>query len=956
MKLFCVLLAAAAAWGQSVYSGTASSNGTATYANVAHDDSLYVAPAALGGDDDNDCTIDLPCLTPQYATSLAKPGQTVVFRNGYYFLTAPWSFNNTNSGSSDAVRITYKSYPGESPVISAGKKISGTWTVDGTINCGSDCRAYYIDLNASQYVNFEALFYNGARKPRIRTTNSTSYRYNANQAIQDQSGAACVVASTMAQANVACGCPSSGLDYDGDGGLENCALSQNANTPDWMCNASGSTYMCFNKFRYPGSDVPSAPHGLGLGDVEIINFEKWTVSRLRLQSAASGVATLSGPAVTSTNQGFLAGHRFLVENISPKDSVAVLTSGQWYLDRCPGCAYDATTPASTWRLYYLAATGENPNNDEVIVPQLEQIIDATGLQYVTFSGLTFSHDNYIVGQYGLGERQGLPLVPAALHFANSKNVVVDSSYISHTQGWGLEFVTTGSGSTSGNRFVDSLAYDIGAGGVRIGMSPASGDTDAKVPQNILIQNNEIAHTGQYDASGIGSVVWIGNAHHVTVTHNELHHAYSGAIGNGFKLGRVQTGSSTSYTHDNWITYNLIHDIGLGVTNDFGGVYSATSLSPNCPTQGQPQLTPVNTYCNHIVGNVIHDIVHDTSSTPGDGYNGIGIYNDQGTSANDVRNNLIYRTADSCLFNNLSDRTSDTYEQWNLFSNNVLAACGSNKSQVKVVLKRGGNNAHSFTFQNNIVSWWQGAYAQQKPGNWGCFDDAHNPVACTSRFALDHNLWWYKTGQTPMFATCTNYSCGVGACGVAYNCYSGVSAWQAATGEDAGSVDNINPQFRNPAADDYTPTADLSSINFAPFDTSQAGRLTIGSRAPVSLKDSFPTNPLSPDDYGDDGGIPTLSINPSALTFTAQQVGTSSPAKTITLTNTGAATVMINAVTTSGDFSRSGNCGSDLDAGESCTILVVFTPTVSGTRSGAITVLDNANGNPHVINLSGTGTS
>jgi len=65
-------------------------------------------------------------------------------------------------------------------------------------------------------------------------------------------------------------------------------------------------------------------------------------------------------------------------------------AGQWFLDR-------STTP---WTLTYLANTGENPTTDSVIVPQASQVMVANGLQYVTFTGLTFEHDNFIVPAVG----------------------------------------------------------------------------------------------------------------------------------------------------------------------------------------------------------------------------------------------------------------------------------------------------------------------------------------------------------------------------------------------------------------------------------------------------------------------------------------------------------------------------------------------------------------------------
>src|SRR5207247_4850984 len=89
-------------------------------------------------------------------------------------------------------------------------------------------------------------------------------------------------------------------------------------------------------------------------------------------------------------------------------------------------------------------------------------------------------------------------------------------------------------------------------------------------------------------------------------------------------------------------------------------------------------------------------------------------------------------------------------------------------------------------------------------------------------------------------------------------------------------------------------------------------------------------------------------------------GTTSPAKSVTLKNTGTASLTITSIaitgTNAGDFAQTHSCGSSLTAGASCTISVTFKPTASGTRSAALSVSDNAAGSPQKVNLSGIGTT
>jgi N-acetylneuraminic acid mutarotase len=98
----------------------------------------------------------------------------------------------------------------------------------------------------------------------------------------------------------------------------------------------------------------------------------------------------------------------------------------------------------------------------------------------------------------------------------------------------------------------------------------------------------------------------------------------------------------------------------------------------------------------------------------------------------------------------------------------------------------------------------------------------------------------------------------------------------------------------------------------------------------------------------------LSIAPKSLKFGNQRVGTTSPAKTLTVTNSSGLTVTFTGIRTTGDFAQTNTCDTNLTAHASCTINVTFKPTAIGTRNGTLTLQDNATNNPQVVNLTGTG--
>jgi uncharacterized protein (DUF2141 family) len=100
--------------------------------------------------------------------------------------------------------------------------------------------------------------------------------------------------------------------------------------------------------------------------------------------------------------------------------------------------------------------------------------------------------------------------------------------------------------------------------------------------------------------------------------------------------------------------------------------------------------------------------------------------------------------------------------------------------------------------------------------------------------------------------------------------------------------------------------------------------------------------------------PTPYLFPSALNFGTQTVGTTSTALVTTLSNSGNATLKIAGIAVSGDFVETNTCGRQLAIGKSCAIRVSFKPTTKGTRTGTITITDQAFVSPQLIHLVGVG--
>jgi hypothetical protein len=101
--------------------------------------------------------------------------------------------------------------------------------------------------------------------------------------------------------------------------------------------------------------------------------------------------------------------------------------------------------------------------------------------------------------------------------------------------------------------------------------------------------------------------------------------------------------------------------------------------------------------------------------------------------------------------------------------------------------------------------------------------------------------------------------------------------------------------------------------------------------------------------------PIATFSPSSLIFGMQAPGTTSASQPVTLTNSGTASLNISGISVTGDFAQTNNCGAAVASGSHCTINITFSPSAGGTRTGTLSVSDNASGTPQTLSLTGTGS-
>ena len=117
--------------------------------------------------------------------------------------------------------------------------------------------------------------------------------------------------------------------------------------------------------------------------------------------------------------------------------------------------------------------------------------------------------------------------------------------------------------------------------------------------------------------------------------------------------------------------------------------------------------------------------------------------------------------------------------------------------------------------------------------------------------------------------------------------------------------------------------------------------------------------------GSGSGSPTVSLNgpvgglayPDTTIGATPALANNMPGGIVTLTNSGSGALTISSISTSTDFivDPAGTCKTgSLAAGQNCTLIVKFSPTAPGARTGSLTIAHNAAASPATIALKGNG--
>ncbi len=488
-------------------------------------------------------------------------------------------------------------------------------------------------------------------------------------------------------------------------------------------------------------------------DITVRVIHKWhdEVSPMKAFNAENGRITMKKASTMFIKNG----NRVRLENVVE----ALGNPGDW--------CYDSTND----RILYVPESGETTANIRLTASCSAELLTLANAENLTFKNIVFENSgwdyagtdapkvapqNMFPDDVDIDLPQAAVDVNAAVDVSDGKNIVFQNCEFKNI---GVHALSV-NGKCENVRVDSCLFRNIGASAVICGGINA----DGKCPKNTVITNCDISEYGENFNSACGILYTFCDSGEIS--NNEIHDGFY----TGISCGWVWL-YGEHITNNIKIRDNLIYNIGKGLMSDLGGIYLL----------GRQRGS-------EVCGNVIHDIVCDTSA---DGYAGSGIYTDAGSSRMEIYNNLIFDCS-SYAFN----ATLGTCSKW---YNNIAAFSGQscvNIPQSALGFYSGG------TYYNNII-----------------LTDSHVPAFMSfgqsSYFNEYDNLIWDLTNGKDVYFKDT-YS-------LSGNAVTRESANR--NGYFNGSV-FANPEFKDAPNRDFTlsDSSPAFKLGFKEWDYSEAGTL------------------------------------------------------------------------------------------------------------------------------------
>lgn len=292
----------------------------------------------------------------------------------------------------------------------------------------------------------------------------------------------------------------------------------------------------------------------------------------------------------------------------------------------------------TKEILYYSKKGENPRDQQFIIPVLHEILLVKGsvespVRNISFSNIKFSFSDYLWGvnevesaivkankgrypwmdfSVGYSGVQAAPRSGQSILLEFAENIVFDHCDFTNLGSYAIKL---GRGSRR-NIISNCKIHKTGAGGILVGTDVSNINPDRfpknEASNNNVIVNNEISNCGIIHPSGVGIAIM--QSYQNRVENNKIHNLpYT-----GISLGWTWN-DGLNYTKDNIVSGNEIYEV-MQLLADGAGIYTLGRLEGNV-----------------VRNNYIHSLSRSDIAV---GASLNGIFFDQGTSELEVTENRV----------------------------------------------------------------------------------------------------------------------------------------------------------------------------------------------------------------------------------------------------------------------------------------------------------------------------
>eukprot|EP00045_Choanoeca_perplexa_P012300 m.133752 g.133752 ORF g.133752 m.133752 type:complete len:683 (-) comp15954_c0_seq2:547-2595(-) len=406
---------------------------------------------------------------------------------------------------------------------------------------------------------------------------------------------------------------------------------------------------CKQGFVYNNTDLN--PNWHNLQDVEILTFHAWDASWHRIDSITASNNTVRFSNNTWTycvgSQPTQGGQRYIVENVRE----GLDEPGEWYYDRVSGL------------LSYYPLPNEYTNNVTAWVPSVETLLQLTDARNV--------HLESVVWQYGASFYNRFKTYPSVglIGLDHCERVTIHNCIIQNTGVSGLSVGTN----TTYLEVSNTVVQDTGGDGITMSSSCSS----AHLHHNRV---NSTGHISMWQPAGMRV-----RGQNMLVEHNDVGYNPYGGILVGWQQGTATPPRGQPIEPSLVVQYNRVHNYGLSILSDFGGIYLSSSDNTcfNVSTCYLPSL---------IYNNIVSTGRHYN-------YGSQGIYMDEQVSGQNISHNVFYDIGEAGVYWHCGRSHYTT--------NNMLLFTGRQAPQAIRSCNSGGNPTWpnlpvGLTFDRNVV--------------------------------------------------------------------------------------------------------------------------------------------------------------------------------------------------------------------------------------------------------------